>query len=276
MLPISAHGTTYPGRREVNQDDILQFYPHPDAFFLAVADGMGGTAGGQIASQSVLERVEAYLNERFQYQTDPDELKEIMADVYEEAQSAIRAVIEQEPSLDGMGTTLTCVLGFKDQFVVGNMGDSRVYYLHDSAMRQVTVDHSYLEEFRRQANTSDLDPKFVRQYGHIINKTLDGGSDKPDFFPKEKPHYPLSDGDGFLLCSDGLIVDKMDEQEKLFASYMIGTPNLRTAAESLVSLAYHSGSTDNISVVMAEAGSITRNLGRVRTYAFPPTQEEMA
>jgi protein phosphatase len=276
MLPISAHGTTYPGRREVNQDDILQFYPHPDAFFLAVADGMGGTAGGQIASQSVLERVEAYLNERFQYQTDPDELKEIMADVYEEAQSAIRAVIEQEPSLDGMGTTLTCVLGFKDQFVVGNMGDSRVYYLHDNVMRQVTVDHSYLEEFRRQANTSDLDPKFVRQYGHIINKTLDGGNDKPDFFPKEKPHYPLSDGDGFLLCSDGLIVDKMDEQEKLFASYMIGTPNLRTAAESLVSLAYHSGSTDNISVVMAEAGSITRNLGRVRTYVFPPTQEEVA
>jgi protein phosphatase len=68
----------------------------------------------------------------------------------------------------------------------------------------------------------------------------------------------------------------MDEQEKLFASYMIGTPNLRTAAESLVSLAYHSGSTDNISVVMAEAGSITRNLGRVRTYVFPPTQEEVA
>jgi len=274
MLPISAHGTTYPGRREVNQDDILQFYPHPDAFFLAVADGMGGTAGGQIASQSVLERVEAYLEERFRYQTEPEEMKEILDEVYQEAQEAIRTVIDGEPSLQGMGTTMTCVLGFKDQFVVGNMGDSRVYYLHDGQMRQVTVDHSYLEEFRKQANTDDLDPKFVRQYGHIINKTLDGGDDQPDFFPKKEPCYPLSDGDGFLLCSDGLIVDKMDELEQLFASYMIGTSDLRTAAESLVSLAYHSGSSDNISVVMAEAGSINRNLGRVRTYAFPPDQEE--
>jgi protein phosphatase len=156
------------------------------------------------------------------------------------------------------------------------MGDSRVYHLHDGVMRQVTTDHSYLEEFRKQANTSDLDPKFVRQYGHIINKTLDGGDDVPDFFPKEKPYYDLKNGDGFLLCSDGLIVDKMDEQEKLFASYMVGTTDLRTAAESLVSLAYHSGSSDNISVVMAEAGTITRNLGQVRTYAFPPTQEELA
>lgn len=276
MLPISAHGTTYPGRREVNQDDILQFYPHSDAFFLAVADGMGGTAGGQIASQSVLERVKAYLDDRFRYKTAPEELKEIMEEVYEEAQEAIRAVIKREPSLDGMGTTLTCVLGFEDQFVVGNMGDSRVYYLHEGSMQQVTVDHSYLEEFRKQANTDKLDPKFVRQYGHIINKTLDGGDDTPDFFPKKKPYYPLSDGDGFLLCSDGLIVDKMDELEQLFASYIIGTPDLRTAAESLVSLAYHSGSSDNISVVMAEAGSITRNLGRVRTYAFPPAEEKVA
>ncbi|PEN07021.1 hypothetical protein CRI93_07730 [Longimonas halophila] len=276
MLPISAHGTTYPGRREVNQDDILQFYPHPDAFFLAVADGMGGTAGGQIASQSVLKRVEAYLDERFRYQTEPEEMKEIMTEIYQESQEAIRTVIEREPSLDGMGTTLTCVLGFKDRFVVGNMGDSRVYHLHSGVMRQVTTDHSYLEEFRKQANTDDLDPKFVRQYGHIINKTLDGGNDVPDFFPKEQPYYKLENGDGFLLCSDGLIVDKMDDQEKLFASYMVGTPDLRTAAESLVSLAYHSGSSDNISVVMAEAGSITRNLGQVRTYAFPPAQEEPA
>ena len=100
MLPISAHGTTYPGRREVNQDDILQYYPHPDAFFLAVADGMGGTAGGQIASQAVLERVETYLDERFQYQTDPGDLKEILSELYEEAQEAIRDVIDREPSLD--------------------------------------------------------------------------------------------------------------------------------------------------------------------------------
>ncbi|MES3631075.1 MAG: protein phosphatase 2C domain-containing protein [Longimonas sp.] len=273
MLPISAHGTTYPGRREVNQDDILQLYPHPDAFFLAVADGMGGTAGGQIASQSVLERIQTYLEERFQYQTAPEDLKEILSDVYEEAQEAIRSVIDEEPSLQGMGTTLTCVLGFQDRFVVGNMGDSRVYYLHKGQMRQVTTDHSYLEEFRKQANTDELDPKFVRQYGHIINKTLDGGNDSPDFFPTESPYFELSEGDGFLLCSDGLIVDKMDNQEQMFASYMIGTENLQTAAESLVSLAYHAGSTDNISVVMAEAGTISRNLGRVRTYAFPPAEE---
>jgi protein phosphatase len=57
---------------------------------------------------------------------------------------------------------------------------------------------------------------------------------------------------------------------------MLGTPDLQTAAESLVSLAYYSGSTDNISVVLAEAGSLQRELGRVRTYPFPPKQQEHA
>jgi protein phosphatase len=57
---------------------------------------------------------------------------------------------------------------------------------------------------------------------------------------------------------------------------MLGTPDLQTAAESLVSLAYYSGSTDNISIVMAEAGTLQRQLGRVRTYPFPPQQEEAA
>lgn len=277
MLPISAHGTTFPGRRDVNQDDILHFYPSPDSFFLAVADGMGGVAGGQIASQTVLQTVKSFLREQFtDGEVSPDELKEVLQGAFDEAQSSIREITDQDPSLEGMGTTLTCVLGTDNRFVAGNLGDSRVYYLRDGEVEQITEDHSYLREFEKEAGNENIDPEFVAQYGHIINKTLDGTGDEPDFFPQDRPFYHLNEQEAFLLCSDGLIVDKLQDQKKLFESYMFGTPDLQTAAESLVSLAYYSGSTDNISVVLAEAGTLERKLGRVRTYPFPPRQEEPA
>ncbi|MFB6247125.1 MAG: PP2C family serine/threonine-protein phosphatase [Salinibacter sp.] len=274
MLPISAHGTTFPGRRDVNQDDILHFYPSSESFFLGVADGMGGMAGGQIASQTALQNVESTLREAFEEDVAPDQLKEILAEAFEQAQASIREITEQDPSLEGMGTTLTCVLGCDNCFVAGNLGDSRVYYLHDGELEQLTEDHSYLREFEKEAGDKEIDPKFIEQYGHIINKTLDGSGDEPDFFPLDEPHYTLLEQDGFLLCSDGLVVDNLQDQEELFRSYMLGTPDLQTAAESLVSLAYYSGSTDNISVVIAEAGTLERERGQVRTYPFPPHEEE--
>ena len=276
MLPISAHGTTFPGRRDVNQDDILHFYPSPDSFFLGVADGMGGVAGGQIASQTVLQTVETVLKEKFEDEVSPEMLKDILDAAFEAAQDSIREITEQDPSLEGMGTTLTCVLGCQNRFIAGNLGDSRVYYLSDGDIQQVTEDHSYLREFEKEAGEDNIDPEFIEQYGHIINKTLDGSGDEPDYFPKEAPFYELEEEDGFLLCSDGLIVDKLQDQKQLFKSYMLGTPDLQTAAESLVSLAYYSGSTDNISAVLAEAGTLERELGRVRTYPFPPREEEPA
>lgn len=237
---------------------------------------MGGMAGGQIASQTALKRVESSLKDSFEDTVTPDMLKDILADAFEEAQSSIREITEQDPSLEGMGTTLTCVLGCNNRFVAGNLGDSRVYYLSDGEIHQITEDHSYLREFEKEAGGKEIDPKFIEQYGHIINKTLDGTGDEPDFFPLDEPHFSLSEQDGFLLCSDGLIVDKLQDQKQLFKSYMLGTPDLQTAAESLVSLAYYSGSTDNISAVLAEAGTLERELGRVRTYPFPPREEEPA
>jgi protein phosphatase len=276
MLPISAHGTTFPGRRDVNQDDILHFYPTQDSFFLGVADGMGGVAGGQIASQTALQTVESVLREKFEDEVTPDMLKDILATAFEEAQASIREIADEDPSLDGMGTTLTCVMGCDNRFIAGNLGDSRVYYLTDGEIHQVTEDHSYLREFEKEAGADNIDPEFIEQYGHIINKTLDGSGDEPDFFPENGSHFELTEEDGFLLCSDGLIVDKLQDQEQLFQSYMLGTPDLQTAAESLVSLAYYSGSTDNISAVLAEVGTLERELGRVRTYPFPPREEEPA
>lgn len=276
MLPISAHGTTFPGRRDVNQDDILHFYPSSDSFFLGVADGMGGVAGGQIASQTVLQTVESVLKDRFEEDVTPEDLKEILQEAFDASQESIREITEKDPSLEGMGTTLTCVLGYENKFIAGNLGDSRVYYLTDGEIKQVTEDHSYLREFEKEAGEDNIDPEFIEQYGHIINKTLDGSGDQPDFFPEEEPYFTLEEQEGFLICSDGLIVDKLQDQKQLFKSYMLGTPDLQTAAESLVSLAYYSGSTDNISAVLAEVGTLERELGRVRTYPFPPREEEPA
>ena len=274
MLPISAHGTTYPGRRDVNQDDILQFYPTSNSFFLAVADGMGGVAGGHVASEAVLEASKEYIATRFQKQVAASDLKDILSEMFDRCQKRINVLTKERPSLRGMGTTLTCVLGYDDRFVIGNLGDSRAYYLHDGTLSQVTEDHSYLNELKRQSGSNEIDPGLVAKYGHIVSKTLDGSGDSPDFFPKNDEYYPLSPKDGFLLCSDGLILEELGDLESLFESYMLGTSTLQTAAESLVSLAYLTGSTDNISVVLAEVDSLQRGKEDVRTYPFPPKAQE--
>ena len=131
----------------------------------------------------------------------------------------------------------------------------------------------------------------TKRYTEEALSFIEDSGEQPFFLylPYTFPHVPLYASDEFegrsarglygdvveeIDWSTGQIVDKLQDQKQLFKSYMLGTPDLQTAAESLVSLAYYSGSTDNISAVIAEAGTLERELGRVRTYPFPPREEE--
>ena len=148
MPEIEFFGLSFVGRREENEDSMLTFRPTESSFFLGVADGMGRTVGGQVASRTALATCEEFLKTSLPSDPRPERLKEILAEMYDRCQRAIAQAKAEHPHLSEMGTTLVCVLGVGDKFVVGNIGDSRVYYLHRGRLSQMTVDHTYVQEYR--------------------------------------------------------------------------------------------------------------------------------
>ncbi len=257
------------GRRKNNQDSYLALKLSDDIYFFAVADGMGGAVGGKKASELVLQSAREILGERLKKGIRPGDLKNVLSDIYENAQRSIAKAVEEKPELKGMGTTLSCVLILGNKYVVGNLGDSRVYLLRNGQLHQITEDHTYIQDYKKKTGR-DADPNILKQYGHLLTRSIDGGKDRPDLFPLEKDYELLVESDVFLICSDGLITDKTSEDTSLFRNYILGTKSLRQAAESLVSMAYYQGSGDNISVVLAAYGKPKRKKIPLVKYPYPP------
>ncbi len=249
------HGLTVKGRREENQDAILHFQPSADTYFLAVADGMGGAAGGRVASSEVLNLASLYMQDEFGHTQHPKDLKGVLAELYRRAHQLIREKAQLDPSLEGLGTTLACVLAQGNQFVVANLGDSRTYLLRAGQLYQCSIDHTYISELQKERPGEPIDPHFVSAYGHIVTKTLDGGGEAPDLFPPEHPAFALAEGDLLVLCSDGLITDK-GAGPQLLSHQLQNVNNLQEAAENLVTQALEAGSMDNISIVLARVDTV--------------------
>src|SRR3989339_1554925 len=110
MKNITLTSKTFVGRRKNNQDNCAAEKIKEGVSFLAVADGMGGSVGGQIASKLVLDTAFKIVNEEYNNDILPEEMKEILERIFISAQKVIAEYIKQKPELTGMGTTLTCVL----------------------------------------------------------------------------------------------------------------------------------------------------------------------
>jgi len=266
---IEYYGLSFVGRREHNEDSIATLQIGPSGYFLAVADGMGGTAGGEVASARVLECVQQLLAHD-DYRKIPNvNLKKVMRKVYEVSQTAVRKAKAQDPELQGMGTTLASVLISGSNFVVGNIGDSRVYLLREGTLAQLTEDQTYIRQMIRETNKRP-EPHVISQYAHYLTHSIDGGKDVPDILPVRESSYELEDGDALFLCSDGLIVDRLQDDASHLAAYLTSTKTLRQAAEQLIAAAFYAGSTDNISVVVATKGKLPRRRTQIVKRAYPP------
>lgn len=226
-------------------------------YFLAVADGMGGIRGGEIASATALEAAREFLTRRFSAPVRTDQLKKMVRELYAAADDSIRTKQKENPHLAGMGTTLSCLLALKNKYVVGNIGDSRIYQLRHGHLSQITTDHTYVQEMIAKTGARP-DPGIVKRFGHVVTRSIEGGREKPDLFPRDRKFFTLEDGDGFLLCSDGLIIDKSSDHSSFFETQFPDDGNLKEAAERMVMRALDGGSTDNVSVVLATWGRIPR------------------
>jgi PPM family protein phosphatase len=219
--------------REGNEDAL---YAGPR--LLAVADGMGGHAAGEVASRVVIETL-APLDGA---QPDGD-VESALRGAVQTANAYLRDMVAADGALEGMGTTLTAFLWTGDQLALVHIGDSRAYLLRDGQMRQVTHDHTFVQTLIDEGRITPDEATTHPQRSWITN-ALDGRSDV-------HPDLSLVDvqiGDHLLVCSDGLS-SYVSEQT---ISEAIAYHDPRGACDELVDLALRAGGLDNISCIVAE------------------------
>ena len=220
-------------QRHANEDS---YYARAPAF--AVADGMGGAQAGEVASRIAADA--------FEERTDDGSPEQQLARIAHEANRRIFDFAQEDASRSGMGTTLTAALVAHDEVAIVHVGDSRAYLMRDGELRQLTRDHSLVEELRRQGRLTSEEAEEHPQRSIITRALGPERSVEPDV----QTHQARS-GDLFLLCSDGLTsMVRPDRMREIVAA----APDLRAAADRLVAEANEMGGRDNITVVLFRLG----------------------
>jgi PPM family protein phosphatase len=218
--------------RANNEDSV-----YAGARLLALADGMGGHAAGEVASQLVIAAL-AHLD-------DDEPGGDLLAklDVAVRAgNSAIAAQVEMEPELEGMGTTLTAILFAGNRIGLVHIGDSRGYLLRDGELTQITKDDTFVQTLVDEG-------RITREEAHshpqrsLIMRALTGHEVEPTLTMRE-----ARAGDRYLLCSDGLS-DPVSDETILEA---LQIPDVAESAYRLIELALRGGGPDNVTVVVAD------------------------
>ncbi len=221
------------GLVRANNEDSVYAGPR----LLALADGMGGHAAGEIASQLVIAAL-AHLDDD---EPSGDLLGKLDAAV-REGNSAIASHVDDDPELDGMGTTLTGILFAGNRLGLVHIGDSRAYLLRDDELTQITKDDTFVQtlvdEGRITAEEAHSHPQ-----RSLIMRALTGQEVEPTLIMRE-----ARAGDRYLLCSDGL-TDPVS-QDTLFEALQIS--DVTECADRLIELALRGGGPDNVTVVVAD------------------------
>lgn len=236
-MEFSVSGKTDTGRkREANEDS---FFCDPERAFAFVADGMGGHKGGATASQVAKQIISTYLAD---YEKKGRLSRSSIIGAVREANTRVFELSEANEELSGMGTTVSLLALSGSTALIAQVGDSRVYLYRDGTLRQVTVDHSWVQEqVRAKIITEEQAREDPRR--HWILRALGQENEvEVDIF-----HVKLRVNDVFVLCSDGLH-DMVPDAE---IAEIVSGSELRPdqLCEDLVHAANEHGGEDNISVV---------------------------
>jgi protein phosphatase len=207
-------------------------------WLLAVCDGVGGAARGDIASSTAIHQLRK-LDER-----PTDDLLGQVAGALHRAHDRIGELVDEDPSIDGTSTTATVALFDGRRVGIGHIGDSRGYLYRDGEITRLTTDHTFVQSLIDEGRISEADSR-VHPHRNLILKALDGKHDAdPDLF-----YIDLVPGDRLLLCSDG--VNAGLDDGRIADIISSGSPDY--AAVELVRSALEAGSTDNVTCVVADA-----------------------
>lgn len=229
--------------REINEDSCNVIFGDSkkiNAAFI-VADGMGGYSAGEVASKMAVD----YISQRIESipeNLDKEELLQFIEIIIQEANNTIYKKSSEPGQFYGMGTTLVIALFLDNKIIIGHVGDSRAYMVRNGDIKQLTTDHSYVEELIKNGSLTrgeaENHPK-----KHVITRAL-GCFEKveADVFS-----YDIFGDDVFILCTDGLTNMISDDKIKKIVEEQ---EDPQVACTELVEIANKSGGNDNITVVV--------------------------
>ena len=228
-------------KRKMNQDFVFceqnQVGNLPNLFI--VADGMGGHKAGDFASRFSVEKVVEYI--RSSKLTSPIR-------IFEEAIKNTNMLLlneaKENPNLEGMGTTFVIATIMDDILYVGNIGDSRLYLIHDD-IKQITRDHSLVEEMIKNGELTKSEARFHPNKNIITRALGASGEAIPDFF-----EVSLKNEDIILMCSDGL--SNMIDDTEIFETVYSRRDKIKSAVRALIEKANEYGGKDNITAIVVK------------------------
>lgn len=247
-MELTAFGMTDVGQvRAHNEDAILL---EPVLHLYAVADGMGGHQGGQFASKICLDTMRDYLQMAAKGHAslvgEADVAHSAEANLLGSAvRFANRAVFEAafaKPEWRGMGTTIVAVVVHGNRVAIAHVGDSRAYLLRNGSFKQLTEDHSWIEEQVR-AGLMTRDEALVAQGRNVLTRAIG----QEESVQVDLNELELQSGDQLLLCSDGLFGMVADEE---IAALISVAASPEVACNELIACANGRGGRDNISVLL--------------------------
>jgi protein phosphatase len=232
--------------RYTNNQDSGYAGPH----LLAVCDGMGGHAGGDIASSTALGRLVALDGE-----SHGSDAVALLSQTLRDANAELRHRVEHEPRLAGMGTTATILMRYGNKLALAHIGDSRAYLLREGELSRLTRDHTFVQSLVDEGRITEEEAEQHPQRS-IITRVLSGDpDDEPDLSVREARL-----GDRYLLCSDGLTAVVSDST---LAEALAEHDSPAGCADALVQMALRGGGPDNITCVVAHV--VDASLGEAPT-----------
>jgi protein phosphatase len=244
IVHITCAGRTDVGIiRSGNEDSYLMI---PERGIFLVADGMGGHAAGEVASEMAVRLIARELDSL--RGLNDEQVADRMRNAIRSANAAIFQRTLTEHDKRGMGTTVTALVLFETRFLIGQVGDSRAYLQRDARLTQVTKDHSYVQE---QVDAGYLTPEQARThpYSNVITRCVGANNDViPDIYVGT-----VKPGDLFLLASDGLTGMLEDQQ---LAESLAPEQMPQQQVDRLIEEANRHGGLDNITAILVRIDSV--------------------
>jgi protein phosphatase len=250
-LRVRAFGLTDIGRRRQRNEDA--YLVNEDLRLFVVADGMGGHAAGEVASQEAVDTIMGMVKRGLAKLGAEDEPltaekvtagRRLIEGGIQAATYMVFAISEVDAGKSGMGTTISAALVWRDVAFIGQVGDSRIYHVRGDQVAQLTEDHTLVGWQIKQGLITEEEARFS-PHRNVITRSVGGR----DYVEVDTSCVQLLPGDRLLLCSDGLH-GYLDDAEIPDIVALGG----HTAAEAFIGLANERGGSDNITVILVEIG----------------------
>lgn len=241
---MNVTGSTHIGYvRNSNQDALVYGSLGEKRQYAVVCDGMGGAAGGNIASELATRVIGERITEHLSSEEAQCSMELLLESTMAAANLAIYEKAKAQPELEGMGTTVVAVIMDGSTAYVSHTGDSRVYLCRNGRLEQITRDHSVVQEMLERGQLTEEQARFHPRR-HFITRAL-------GVEPDERGEYDeleLQPGDRMLLCTDGLT--KVVESDRIAAA--VSQLPAAQAVETLIQAALDGGGPDNVTVAVME------------------------